>query len=36
MVDSDGNEPSGASLSYRSILERELQNALQELARPSK
>lgn len=36
MSDSDGNEPSGASLSYQNILERELENALRELARPSR
>lgn len=29
-------EPSGATLSYRSILEREMENALQEVGRPTK
>lgn len=36
MDESDGNEPSGASLSYRNILERELENALKELDRPNR
>ena len=35
-MSSDTEEPSGASLSYRRILEREMENALQEIHRPSK
>lgn len=33
---SSDHEPSGATLSYRNILEREMENALQEVARPLK
>lgn len=32
----DADDPSGASLSYSNILEREMENALQELRRPSR
>ena len=35
-MSSDTEEPSGASLSYRRILEREMENALQEIHRPPK
>ncbi|RDI72294.1 formate/nitrite transporter family protein [Halopelagius longus] len=36
MSTSDEGEPSGASLSYSNILEREMENALKELDRPTK
>jgi len=35
-MSSESDEPSGASLSYRRILEREMENALKEIRRPSK
>ena len=35
-MDSQPDEPSGASLSYTNILEREMENALQEIHRPAK
>lgn len=35
-MDSDSDEPSGASLSYENILEREMENALKEIHRPRK
>lgn len=35
-MDDDGDGPSGASLSYENILEREMENAVRELARPSR
>ncbi|WP_332900324.1 formate/nitrite transporter family protein [Haladaptatus sp. CMSO5] len=36
MSSESDNEPSGASLSYRNILEREMENALKEINRPPK
>ena len=36
MSESSDTEPSGASLSYENILEREMENALREMERPSK
>lgn len=35
-MSTDSDEPSGASLSYRNILEREMENALKEIRRPPK